>query len=221
MNFIEELESVFYQNASRETAIPMENYMKNNFPFYGIKNEKRKTLLKPIKAKHSEEIQQNLRKIIQSLFEKPEREFHYCAMEILHKEIKKKFLAEDIDWIEKLITTQSWWDSVDFLAKNILGGYLLHFPENTLQIINTFSDSDNIWLNRSAIIFQLGYKEKTNTAILFEQCIKHSESKEFFIQKAIGWALREYGKTEPEKVRAFVSKTVLKPLSKREALKNL
>lgn len=221
MGFIEDLELAFRQKASRETAVPMEKYMKNLFPFFGLKNEKRKGILKEIWVKNAAEVKQDFRTIALALFEKPEREFHYCAMEILHKEIKKNYVAEDIIWIEKLITTQSWWDTVDFLAKHILGVYLLQFPEKTSKVIVAFSNSENRWLNRSAILFQLGYKEKTNAAILFRECEKHSDSKEFFIQKAIGWALREYAKNNPEAVKEFVAHTNLKPLSKKEALKNI
>jgi len=78
-----------------------------------------------------------------------------------------------------------------------------------------------MWLNRSAILFQLGYKQKTNADFLFSECLKQSQSKEFFIQKAIGWALREYAKSNPEIVRQFVENSNLKPLSTKEALKNI
>ncbi len=78
-----------------------------------------------------------------------------------------------------------------------------------------------MWLNRSAILFQLSYKQKTNAEFLFRECIKHAHSKEFFIQKAIGWALREYGRFYPNEVKEFVHQTNLKPLSTKEALKNI
>jgi 3-methyladenine DNA glycosylase AlkD len=97
----------------------------------------------------------------------------------------------------------------------------LIYPNKTQEIISDFSLSDNMWLNRSAILHQLGYKGKTNSSILFDLCLKHSKSKEFFIQKAIGWALREYAKVEPEPVLAFVKSHQLSSLSQREALKHL
>jgi 3-methyladenine DNA glycosylase AlkD len=221
MAFITQLEAAFRENANRETAIPMKKYMRNLFPFFGIKNEKRKAIQKEICNANQSELDQNFKQIALELINKSEREFHYCAMEIIIKQSKRKYVREDILWIEKLITTKSWWDSVDTVAKHILGNYLLCFPEQILPVIANFSQSENLWLNRSAIIFQLGYKEKTNADLLLQECIKHSHSKEFFIQKAIGWALREFGKTNPEMVKLFVAKTNLKPLSKREALKNL
>ena len=137
------------------------------------------------------------------------------------KQLKRNYKKEDIQLIEKLIITNSWWDSVDTIAKNILGEYLLEYPLETKKVIERFSNSENMWLKRSAILFQLGYKQKTNFDMLKSECEKHKNSNEFFIQKAIGWALREYGKTNPEAVRNFVASTNLKPLSKKEALKNI
>lgn len=110
---------------------------------------------------------------------------------------------------------------MDTIAKNILGDYLLEHPLETEKVIERFSNSDNIWLNRSAILFQLGYKQKTNFNLLKSECEKHKNSNEFFIQKAIGWALREYSKTNPEVVKNLVNATNLKNLSKKEALKNI
>lgn len=219
MTFIEDLEKKLEEKSDRELAIPMENYMKNNFSFFGIKNQPRKAILKPLWRKYKDEIKLDFRNIALALFDKTEREFHYCAMEIIFKEINKKFIKEDIQLIEKLITKNSWWDSVDFLAKYLLGYYLLQFPEKTLPIIERFSNSTNMWLNRSAIIFQLDYKVKTNFDLLKAECEKHKNSKEFFIQKAIGWALRDYSRYNPNGVQDYVNSTQLKPLSQREALR--
>jgi len=219
MTFIEDLEKELVEKSDRELAIPMENYMKNNFSFFGIKNQPRKAILKPLWRKYKDEIKLDFRNIALALFDKTEREFHYCAMEIIFKEINKKFVKEDIQLIEKLITKNSWWDSVDFLAKYLLGNYLLQFPEKTLPIIERFSNSTNMWLNRSAIIFQLDYKVKTNFDLLKAECEKNKNSKEFFIQKAIGWALRDYSRFNPNGVQDYVNSTQLKPLSQREALR--
>lgn len=221
MPFIIELEAALRQKASRENALPMEKYMRNLFSFFGIKTKERRQILKEVWAKNQLEVTSNTREIITQLWAKEQREFHYCAIEIAVKKLKNKYVIEDILLIEKWITTHSWWDSVDSIAKNILGEYLLKFPQATQETIARFSNSKNMWLNRSALLFQLSYKAKTNAAILFAECTKHASSDEFFIQKAIGWALREFGKTNPELVRKFVAKTNLKPLSKKEALKNI
>lgn len=221
MDFILDLQKGFNQNKSADNAVAMEAYMKNLFPFLGIKAELRRSILKDALAANKHEVKNYYRDIALKLFELQEREYHHSAMDILIKQLNKKFIPEDIELIEHLLTTKSWWDSVDAMAKYLLGGYLRQYPEQTERVIDKFSNSDNMWLNRSAIIFQLGYKKDTNAGLLFSLCEKHRESKEFFIQKAIGWALREYGKTNPDAVKTFVASAQLKPLSVREALKNL
>ena len=221
MNFIQNLGQDLHQKANRELAIPMENYMKNNFSFLGIKTEERRAIFKENYEKYKSKIKANFRTIAWELFNKNEREFHQCAIDLLVKEFKKKYVLEDIKLIENLIIPNSWWDSVDVVAKYLLGGYLQQFPNETYDIIERFSNSENMWLNRSAIIFQLSYKEKTNFDLLKSECEKHKESKEFFIQKAIGWALRDYSRFNPIGVSEYVNSTNLKPLSQREALRNI
>ncbi|MFV8337047.1 DNA alkylation repair protein [Flavobacterium sp. RSP29] len=221
MSFVNTLELAFQKHCNPENALSMSKYMKNNFPFFGIKTEDRRRLFTTIWKENKQEITENTRAIAVALYSKQEREFQYCAIEILIKELKGNYKKEDIQLIEKLIGTNSWWDSVDTIAKYILGEYLLEFPLETKNVIEQFSNSENMWLNRSAILFQLGYKQKTDTTFLFLECIKQADSKEFFIQKAIGWALREYAKINPEEVKDFVLNSDLKPLSTKEALKNI
>lgn len=221
MTFIISLEKAYTECINTENAVAMSKYMKNNFLFFGIKTEERRRLFKSIAFLNEVEISEKPREIALLLFSKKQREFHYCALEILIKKLKNKYIKEDILLIEKLITNNSWWDSVDVIAKFILGGYLQKFPLETDNVISRFSNSENMWLNRSAILFQLGYKEKTDFNLLKSLCEKHSKSNEFFIQKSIGWALREYAKTNPEAVKNFVAITNLKNLSKKEALKNI
>lgn len=221
MGFILSLESAFQENANAVNALAMSKYMRNYFTFFGIKTTERRSLLKEIWKQNELEVAKNPRKIALQLFTKKQREFHYCAIEILIQLLKKNYIKEDIVLIRKLITANSWWDSVDSISKYILGEYLLEFPEEIDSTIPLFSNADNIWLNRSAILFQLGYKEKTNFELLKTICIKHQYSTEFFIQKAIGWALREYAKTNPKAIKEFVALHNLKPLSRKEALKNM
>lgn len=221
MDFITILTLRFQENASAENAIPMARYMKDNFLFLGIKTATRRSILKEIVTLHKNEVKTNCRSIATQLFSLPEREYHYCAVDILMRELSKNFVPDDITLIEKLLVTHPWWDTVDLVAKYLLGGYIKHFPDKTNEVIAQFSASGNMWLNRSALLYQLGYKNQTDEKRLFSVCRTFSQSKEFFIQKAIGWALREYAKTNPEAVKAFVSATVLKPLSSREALKNI
>ena len=221
MSFIKSLETTFQKNSNPENAFAMAKYMRNHFPFFGIKTDDRRRIFAAIWKENQEEVAENPRAIALELFAKTQRELQYCAIEILIKQLKGNYKKEDIQLIEKLIITNSWWDSIDTIAKNILGQYLLEYPLETKKVITRFSNSENMWLNRSAILFQLGYKEKTNFDLLQFECEKHKNSNEFFIQKAIGWALREYSKTNPEAVKSFVANTNLKALSKKEALKNI
>lgn len=133
----------------------------------------------------------------------------------------KTLQINDLHFIEKLIREKSWWDSVDSIAPTIVGSIVKNNRAKGEEIIKQWSSSENMWLNRAAILHQLKYKEDTNEDLLKEIILRHNQSPEFFIQKSIGWLLREYAKTNPEFVKGFVLTHDLKPLSKREALKNL
>ena len=221
MPFIQSLETAFQEKSQPENGLKMAKYMRNLFPFFGVKTEDRRLIFKTLWKENQQEVSENARAIGWELFTKPQRELQYCGIEILIKELKKNYKKDDIQLIEKLIITNSWWDSVDVIAKYILGQYLLEHPLETEKVIERFSNSENMWLNRSAILFQLDYKQKTNFDLLKSECEKHKNSNEFFIQKAIGWALREYAKTNPEAVKNYVIHTNLKNLSQKEALKNI
>ncbi len=221
MTIVNDLISTFEANSNAEYAAGMKTYLKNKFEHFGIKAPIRRALMKSVSEKHRLQIRDTIRTLVFDLYDHSQRELHYCAMELFEKQLRRSYVKEDILLIEKLITTNAWWDTVDFIAKQILGTYLLMYPDETQNVISEFSDSDHMWLNRSAIIYQLAYKDKTDEKRLFDECTKHRESNEFFIQKAIGWALREYGKTNPEAVLKFANSAQLKPLSYREAIRNI
>lgn len=205
--------------ASPTNALAMQAYMKNQFVFYGVKSNPRREVLKAILTQHGvpNAFDPNL---IDLLWQAPQREMQYCALDLMRKQAKK-VQRDDIHLIETLITTKSWWDTVDGLASWVCGPYFQKFPEQIGPITGRWALSDNLWLRRSAIIFQLGYGPKTDEALLLSYINLNLGSKEFFINKAIGWALRQHGRVNPEGVRAFASVVPLAPLSKREALKNL
>ena len=222
MDFLSTLQSKLQKRSDPDNAIAMKAYMKNRFPFYGVKAPIRKAILKETLIGFKGSVTpENCSELALQLYTAEERELHLCAIEIVYQTLKKKYRKEDIVLIEKLITTHSWWDTVDFIAKHILGNFLLEFPDEIATVIPEFSRSEHMWLNRSAILFQLGYKEHTDKALLFSLCEAHKSSNEFFIKKAIGWALREYSKVNPTDVQDFVSKTELKPLSTKEALRRI
>ncbi len=115
--------------------------------------------------------------------------------------------------------TKSWWDTVDGIASNAVGKIAAQFPKVISETIEGWAYGDHLWLQRASIIFQLKYKTATNEELLYRYMIQHADSKEFFIQKAIGWALREYSKTNPQSVRAFIDEHSLPKLSVREGSK--
>ena len=194
--------------------------MKHHFPFLGIKSPNRKELLKTFFSTYSVPEKSQLLEEVWTIYKMPEREYQYAAIALLSKN-QKLLTIEDLVFCEKLITEKSWWDSVDSIAPSIVGTIVMKNRENGEQIMKQWSDSDNMWLNRATILHQLKFKKETNEQLLIEIILAHADSNEFFIQKAIGWVLREYAKTNPSFVQQFVGGNDLKPLSKREALKHI
>lgn len=160
MGFISGLETAYRENASAENAEAMARYMKNRFAFFGIKTTERRALLKQAYEANRQEVKENARTIARRLFEKNEREYHYSAVEILMKELKKRFVKEDIALIEHLLVTHSWWDTVDTIAKYLLGGYLQQFPEETDAVISRFSDDGTMCLTVQAFYSSSVIKNK-------------------------------------------------------------
>lgn len=150
----------------------------------------------------------------------PEREFQYTALSLLDK-FSRKAEASHITLLEELITTHSWWDTVDMLAGKLVGRLFARFPALIPDYTERWMSSGNIWLIRTAILFQLNYKQRTDADRLFDMIRRNVDSREFFINKAIGWALRQYAKTDEQAVIRFVEATPLNPLSVREALKHV
>lgn len=213
-----DIQTLFRANGSHIDAKPMEAYMKNQFIFLGIRAGERKKLLARFLKEQGEPV--DLLGLVKILFQEEEREFQYVAIDLLSRYGKKQ-PSEAISVYEELVVQKSWWDTVDGLAGTVISNHFAMYPELIPSYNAKWIDGDNIWLARTAILFQLKYKEKTDAELLFSNCEKWLDSKEFFIQKAIGWALRQYAKGSPEEVRRFVKSHPLAPLSKREALKHI
>jgi 3-methyladenine DNA glycosylase AlkD len=221
MPLVTELELAFKPLKNVEIAILQKKYMKDKFDFYGVVTTERRSVFKSIFKKYAKISNSEFEKIVKQLIEHQMRDMHYAAIEFSEMYWKKNIQKEDIKLLQYLIETNSWWDSVDTLATHHLGYYLKKYPEQIPNTVNSFIKTENMWLIRSCILFQLKYKKETNSALMFQLCTDYAYSKEFFLQKAIGWALREYSKTTPIAVINFVNITDLKPLSKREALRLL
>lgn len=217
---IGKLESWLRQHANPKNARAMEAYMRNQFPFLGLKTPDRTQLTREFWKDHGTPKGEELLQAADELWELPEREYQYTALVLLDKHRKQADMLH-IERLEHLIITKSWWDTVDIVAGSLIGFHLLKYPELAADYPDRWIRSDNRWLRRTAILYQLKYKKMTDAERLFRYAEQLKDENEFFIRKAIGWALREYAKTDAEAVKQFVARTALSPLSAREALKHV
>ena len=197
VELVKELKAV----ANPDDAVAMKAYMKNKFEFLGVKTPARRKLVKAFfKQQTDSDIDWNF---INEAWNNPYRELQYAALDYL--EIHKKLLTpSDLPNLKKLAQTKSWWDTIDFLDR-LVGSIIARFPE-TKEIILAWSRDEDIWLRRLAIDHQLLRKEETDTELLEKILVNNLGQTEFFINKAIGWALRDYSKTNPDWVRDFIER---------------
>jgi 3-methyladenine DNA glycosylase AlkD len=218
MSYARKLEALLRSHANPEAAAAMAAYMRDLFPFLGIKTPERAALTRQFIAEHGVPDGEELEEAVRELWALPEREYQYAALHLFEKRAKKSPQGR-IALLEEIITSKSWWDTVDAIAGKLVGAFMREYPALIPETINRWIESEDMWLRRSAILFQLNYREATDEKLLFDLIRRCAEEKEFFIRKAIGWALRQYAKTDAGAVRRFVSETPLSPLSVREALK--
>jgi 3-methyladenine DNA glycosylase AlkD len=207
--------------ADKGKAAEMAAYMKDKFVFYGVQAPDRKLVQKQVFTVHKIISAEQLMQCVNELFALPQRELHYCAVDLITK-YKNKFLSkEQLPWLQELVCTNSWWDTVDIINNHAIGVVLLKNLSVQEKWAMQWSKSDNMWLQRVAIIHQNFFKEKTNAALLEKIILQHTHSTEFFIQKAIGWSLRNYAYTNKAWVKDFLNTHELPKLSIREASKHL
>ena len=220
-NQINELTRLFQQNTHEGNALRMAHYMKNHFPFFGIKSPLRRDIMKIWWGRQKFHDESELQSLMSDLWKMDEREYQYVACD-LGKSYKKLWTPESLPFIQQLICTKSWWDTVDVMASHMVGSIEYCFP-NMDKVMDAWIAHPNMWIRRTAILHQLSFKERTTKFRLFDYCTQTMHEKEFFIQKAIGWALRQYSYIEPNSVIKFVNnnKAELSTLSKTEALKAL
>jgi len=212
-----EIKKIFELKEDKENAVKMSKYMKNMFDFYGLPTPKRRKVYTDFLKKEKQN------KVIDWIFldkcyEDIHREFQYLVYDYLLA-MKQYVSYEDISKIKKYILTKSWWDTVDFLSKVI--GYVSLKDIKVKELMIDWSKSENIWLKRAAIEHQLCLKDSTDTKLLEQIIFNSLGSNEFFINKAIGWALRDYSKTNPQWVKDFINKynDKMNSLSVKEASK--
>jgi 3-methyladenine DNA glycosylase AlkD len=211
---------VFEQNATPIQAAPMKKYMRDQFEYLGIKSPQFRVLMKEFIAANGLPPIVDLDIILRELWALPQREFQYVGTSLLgrsEKELPSKFIKT----MEYMIITKSWWDTVDSISGGTLGVHFKRFPDVREKYLAKWRASDNFWLRRATILFQLNYKKETDFALLCDIICENLNSTEFFINKAIGWSLRQYARVDPQAVKKFVKSTPLHPLSRREAMKHL
>lgn len=216
-----ELQKAFLATADNATAQKQAAYMKNHFFFLGLQKPKRALLQNPIFKEYVVEDKEDLKATLLLLWELDHREFHYAALDLALK-YRRLFVPSDLEFFKVLITRKSWWDTVDHLAINLVG-FLASKHSETVVLLNDWVKGDCMWVHRTALLFQIHWKEKTQEDMLFDCCKALMHEKEFFIRKAIGWALRQYSKVRPEPVKRFIDvhRAYLSGLSIREGSKYL
>lgn len=205
--------------ADPERAKAMSAYMRNQFPFLGVPSPKLKLALRAAQPGRLD--QAELIAVSRKLWRLAEREYQYAACSLLSRFVKGCG-PDFIDVARELVVAKPWWDTVDSLASHTVGT-LVHNHPRLVTTMDEWIGSDNIWLARAAILHQLGYKGATDADRLFRYTLMKADHPDFFMRKAIGWALRQYAWAAPEVVRTFVlaHETKFSGLTRREALKNL
>jgi 3-methyladenine DNA glycosylase AlkD len=212
------LKALLTKHANPKLAVPMKRYMRGQFEYLGIKLPGQYKLLRQYYQDHGLPQLADLDEILRDLWALPQREFQYSANSLLGR-FETQLPAAFIRTMEYMIVTKSWWDTVDTIATGAVGLHFKRYPKVKQRYVAKWRKSKNFWLRRSAILFQLNYKRDTDFDLLRDIIRENLGSREFFINKAIGWALRAYTRVDPDGVRQFVAETALNPLSAREAMK--
>ncbi len=218
---IAELRNELVAVANPEKAPEMAAYTGDRFVYLGCSAGDRRSAAKSMTQAAKNMEPSELIRLATALWAEDEREFHYVGMDVLRAGAKH-LREHDLATVASFIERTPWWDTVDSLAIHTVGTMVTTHP-NLVSEMDEWAESSNMWIVRSAILHQLMFKERTDVNRLTTYCVMHMESTEFFLRKAIGWALRQYARTDPDAVRAFVKQheNELSGLSKREALKHL
>jgi 3-methyladenine DNA glycosylase AlkD len=218
--YLTEIKKIYAANADATIAKGAKAYLLNQFEFYGIKTPLRRKICKEFYKAHPVKDHNELSSLIKDCFAAPQRELHYFAIELLGHH-HKLWSTKSIPLIEWMVTHQSWWDSVDSTNSFVISKFFLKFPDQIESTTVKWNRSKNKWLQRMSLLFQLTYKKKTDTTLLTQYIENCQLEEDFFIRKAIGWALRAYAYTDAKWVINFVkAHPQLSNLSKREALKH-
>jgi 3-methyladenine DNA glycosylase AlkD len=203
-------------------AGPMAAYLKTDMPFYGVQKAGRVPILREVVERFQPSDRDDYRIAVLTLWEQPHREEKYLAIGYA-RSFPQFVTLSSLPLYRRLIVNGAWWDLVDETAIHLVGDVLFRQRDAATSKIETWIDDKDLWVRRTSILSQIGHKDATDTDLLFEACERRMHETEFFIRKAIGWALRDYARTDPVAVAAFVTehREDLSGLSYREATKHL
>lgn len=216
------VESALEDAADPIKAPQMQAYMKTEMPFYGVQKAGRSTIQRQLVREYQPESAEDYEMLVGALWALPHREEKYLAIGVA-RHFKTFIIPDRLPLYRRLIVEGAWWDLVDEVATKLIRHLVVSHPEVTWPAVDPWIDDDDMWLRRTSIICQVGANEHTDPDRLFRFCSARMHEKEFFIRKAIGWALREYAKTDPRAVAEFINANIesLSGLSYREGSKHI
>lgn len=226
---VEAIRSALAAAGDPERAVGQQRYMKSEMPYHGITTPEQRAILRPLLAEHRMDTATQWEATVRELWDgATHREQRYAALGLARHRAYRSFrTAAALPLYRHLVVTGAWWDYVDEIASHLVGEVLRAEPTVVRPVLLSWAQDDDLWLRRTAILAQLGSKADTDLDLLATAITASLEGSrhgsEFFIRKAIGWALREQAKTDPEWVRAFLARhhARLSGLSRREASKHL
>lgn len=221
MSAVNGLTAAFAVAGDPERAAGMRRYMRDQFEFFGVPTPQRRAISREVLDPLGRPSAFDLETLGPLAWAVDQREVQYAAVDALARHVKLA-RPELLDVVASLVTTKSWWDTVDALASNVVGPLVRRHP-GLIATLDEWIAGDELWLARTAILHQLRYGDGTDAERLFRYSLAWAAHPDFFARKAIGWALRQYARTDSDAVRAFLVEhgDVLSPLTVREASKHL
>jgi 3-methyladenine DNA glycosylase AlkD len=219
---VDHVRSGLNDRADPDKAAGMQSYMKTDMPFYGVQKPGRVAILCEIRSRYAPQTHAGYLASAAALWELPHREEKYLA-QAFALAFPEHIVPDSLPLYRRFIVEGAWWDFVDETATHMIRELVVRYAKEIWPVVEGWSSDEDLWLRRTAIICQVGAKERTDSERLFRFCVARAHEREFFIRKAIGWALRDYARTDPDAVARFVTDHTeeLSPLSVREASKHI